>query len=314
MDFGSLVSCVATIFLLLATGFFLRKIKLIDDAFSKKLSALIVKVGQPFMIINALIKCEYSKENLKTGFLLLALSFAVHAGMALYAYFAVIGYKDLDERKISEFSLVFANIGFIGIPISESLFGPIGGFYCAFFNVGFLVFLWTWGVAILSRKRSDIKIKLKNVFINFGTVPCAIGIALFASTLPMPAFLVNFSGYLGSLCTPISLLITGSLMAQSTPRELFANPKVYYSTLHKLLILPTVVAVILTLVGLDETMVVFGTLMAAMPSASSVSMFCEMYSIKPKFSATLVGVTSLLSVVTIPLCVKFAQFFVGWVR
>lgn len=314
MNFAALVNCVATIFFLLTTGFVLRKLKFIDDAFSKKLSTLIIKVGQPFMIINALIKCEYSKENLKTGFLLLALCMAMLVGTSLYAYVAVIKYKDIDERKIAEFSLVFANIGFIGIPISESLFGAIGGFYCAFFNVGFTLFLWTWGIAILARKRSDIKISVKKVFINYGTVPCAIGIALFASTLKMPAFLVNFTGYLGSLCLPVSLLVTGSLVAQCKPRELFADPKIYYSSLQKLLILPALVAVILTFAGLSETMVVFGTLMAAMPSASSVSMLCEMYSIKPKFAAVTVGVTSLLSVVTIPLCVKFAQFFVNFVR
>ena len=314
MNFSALLGTVATIFLLLATGFVLRKLRIIDDAFSKGLSALIIKVGQPFMIINSLIKCEYTQENLKLGFSVLALSFAMHAGLSLYAYLAVIKYKNLDEKKISEMSMIFANCGFVGIPIAESLFGPIGGFLCAFYCVPFQVFVWTWGIVILSRKRDDIKIKIKNIFINFGTIPSVIGIALYASTIQMPEFFVSFTGYLGSLCTPVSLIITGALVAQCTPRELLANPKTYYICLHKLLLLPAVSALVLTLLGLSEMLVIFGTLMAAMPCASVVTMLCELHSIKPRFAAVSVGVSSILSVVTIPISVKFAQILIGLIR
>ena len=310
MNFAALVSSVATIFFLLASGFVLRKVKIIDDPFSKGLSTLIIKVAQPFMIINAIIKCEYSVENLKLGFTVLLLSLAMHLGMSAYSYLAMIKHADVDERKISEFSVIFSNCGFIGIPISESLFGPIGGFICAFYCVGFQVFLWTWGIIILARKRNDIKINVKKIFINYGTVPSAIGIALFASTLPMPDFLVNFTGYLGSLCTPVSLLVTGALVAQCTPRELFASHKIYYTSIHKLLLLPFVISLVLTAIGLNEMLVVFGTLMASMPCASSVTMLCEMYSIKPRFAAIGVGVSSVISVATIPLCVRFAQFLI----
>ena len=314
MNFNALLSTVATIFFLLATGYVLRKIKIIDDTFSKGLSSLILKVAQPFMIINAIIKCEFSTENLKTGFVILALSIAMHAGMSLYAYLALFKYKNMDERKISEFSIIFSNCGFVGIPIAESLFGPIGGFWCAFYCVGFQIFIWTWGIIILARKRDDIKINVKKIFINYGTVPSVIGIALFASTLAMPDFLVSFTGYLGSLCTPVSLLVTGALVAKCTPRELLANPKIYYTCLHKLLLLPFVTALVLSLFGLDETLVIFGTLMAAMPCASSVTMLCEMYSIKPRFAAIGVGASSVMSVATIPLCVKFAQLLIGILR
>ena len=305
MNFSALLGTVATIFLILASGFVLRKINIIDDAFSKGLSTLILKLGQPFMLINSLIKCEYSVENLKLGFIVLALSVAMHIGMAVYSYLAVFKYKSLDERKISEFAIIFSNCGFIGIPIAESLFGPIGGFLCAFYCVPFQMFVWTWGIVILARKREDIKIKLKSIFVNFGSVPSVIGIALYASTLQMPDFLISFTGYLGSLCTPISLLITGALIAKCTAKELFADPKIYYTCFHKLLLLPAVVALALTFMGLSEMLVVFGTLMAAMPCASVVTMLCELHAIKPRYAATCVGVSSLISV---------AQILVGFVR
>ncbi len=307
MNFISLLNTVATIAVLLLVGFFSRKGGLIDDAFSKKLSNLIVKIGQPMLLLSNLISLEYSAENLKRGLIALSLSLGIHFFIGVLAHIVTKGYKNLDEKKIAEFAVVFANCGFIGFPIIESLYGKEGLFCGAFYLIGFHIFTWSWGIFILSRGRDDIKLTPKKIFINLGTVPSFIGIFIFLLPLPVPEFVPDSASYIASLCTPISLFITGSLIATDKVTKLFSKRANYPVIFLRLVISPLLVCALLKILGFSEFYVMFGTVMAAMPSGAIATMFSEMYSLNSKFASQLVGGTSILCVATLPLVVLAAQ-------
>lgn len=316
MNFTALLTIIATLFLLMACGFFARKKGIIDDVASKRLSTLIIKIGQPMMIISALTEAEFSYENLGDGFLYIGIGIIFHAVMGGLAFLLCKGFKDLDERKITEFSLMFVNGGFIGFPILEALFGAKGLFLAAFFNISFHLFIWSWGVAILARKRSDIKLTVRKIFINLGSIPCLIGVLIYMLVIPfpgfvLPAFLSKFFLYLSNLCTPISVLITGALLATRTPKQIFGSGKIYYFSLMKLIVLPLIVCVICKLIRLPQDMILFVTVEAALPAASSITMFSEIYGLNSGYASQTVGTSSLLSVGTLPLVLLAAQWIVS---
>ncbi len=309
MNFSALLTTIITLFVMLIVGYVAGKIGIIDSVASKKLSALIIKIAQPALIIYSIVKMQYSMENLTLGLKTLALGFGVHLFMGVIAYIACIKIKNLDERKIIEFSMVFGNTGFIGIPIMESLMGPIGGFMASFTLVSFNILVWTLGIAILGRKRPDIKLTLRKALINKGTVPSAIGflifiIPAFLPSFKLPAFALSSLSYIASLCTPVSMLIIGALLAGRTFGQIFGSGKVYYLCIFKLVAIPLLVCVLMKLVGFGDTWVLFATALTCMPSATTVSMLAELYDISPGFSAQGVGTTSLLSIATMP-CVIF---------
>lgn len=316
MNFSALLTIIATLFLLMACGFFARKKGIIDDVASKRLSTLIIKIGQPMMIISALVEAEFSYENLKDGLIIVALGMVLHALMAVMAFFLCKGFRDLDERKITEFSLVFTNAGFIGFPIMEALFGAKGLFLASFYVISFHLFIWSWGIAILARKRPDIKLTVRKIFINLGSVPCLIGVLLYMAVIPfpsfeLPAFISKFMMYLSNLCTPISVLITGALLATRTPKQIFGSGKIYYFSAMKLVGIPLVVCVIGKLIGLPNDMVLFATVEAALPSAATITMFSEMYDLNAGYASQTVGTSSLLSVGTLPLVLLVAEWIVS---
>ena len=316
MNFTALLTIIATLFLLMACGFFARKKGIIDDVASKRLSTLIIKIGQPMMIISALTEAEFSYENLGDGFLYIGIGIIFHAVMGGLAFLLCKGFKDLDERKITEFSLMFVNGGFIGFPILEALFGAKGLFLAAFFNISFHLFIWSWGVAILARKRSDIKLTVRKIFINLGSIPCLIGVLIYMLVIPfpgfvLPAFLSKFFLYLSNLCTPISVLITGALLATRTPKQIFGSGKIYYFSLMKLIVLPLIVCIICKLIRLPQDMILFVTVEAALPAASSITMFSEIYGLNSGYASQTVGTSSLLSVGTLPLVLLAAQWIVS---
>ena len=316
MNFSALLTIIATLFLLMACGFFARKKGIIDDVASKRLSTLIIKIGQPMMIISALTEAEFSYENLGDGFLYIGIGIIFHAVMGGLAFILCKGFKDLDERKITEFSLMFVNGGFIGFPILEALFGAKGLFLAAFFNISFHLFIWSWGVAILARKRSDIKLTVRKIFINLGSIPCLIGVLIYMLVIPfpsfvLPAFLSKFFLYLSNLCTPISLLITGALLATRTAKQIFGSGKIYYFSFMKLIAIPLVVCVACKLIGLPDQMVLIATVEAALPAASSITMFSEIYGLNAGYASQTVGTSSLLSVGTMPIVLWIAQWIVS---
>jgi len=122
--FLSLLSVIGILFLLLVTGYICRKTKIIDDVASKRLSRLIIMVGQPMMIIGALLGKEFSVELLKQGLFFTAIGFILHPLMAFFAFLMPPLYRDLTERKIGVCNLrdsyaVLADRIFIGQKLSK---------------------------------------------------------------------------------------------------------------------------------------------------------------------------------------------------
>ncbi len=312
INFSALITTIATLFVMLIVGYFAGKTKIIDSVASKNLSALIIKIAQPVLIISSIVKMAYSAEQLKIGLQALVLGFAVHLFAGVIAFVACLKIKSINERKILEFSMIFGNTGFIGIPIMESLMGPVGGFMASFTLVSFNILVWTLGIAILGRKRDDIKLTVKKALINKGTVPSVIGIAIFVipaffEGFALPAFALSSLSYIASLCTPISMLIIGALLSTRTFKQIFGSAKVYYLCAMKLIVIPLLVGIIANLLGLNDTLVIFATALMCMPCATTVSMLAELYDISPGFSAQGVGTTSLLSIATMPCVIWIMQ-------
>ncbi|MBP5292806.1 MAG: AEC family transporter [Clostridia bacterium] len=314
MDFGSLLQIILTLFLMIATGVLCRKVGIIDNIASKKLSELIIKIGQPMMIVAALAKQEFTDENLQLAGIATLIGIVMHIVMAGLAYLLCLPLKKQPTlRNVIEFTSIFANCGFLGFPIMEALLGQQGLFMAAFYVIGFNLGIWTWGLYVIGRGTGSVKITVKKVFLNFGTVPCTIGAILFLMRWPfasfqLPPFLMNFLNYLGNLCTPISVLITGALLATIPLGQLFKTKAIYYGCLIKLVIIPVIVCFAAHLMGLSDLITIFCTAMAALPSAASVTMFCEMYELEGSHEASqMVGTTSVLCLGTFPLIMLLAD-------
>lgn len=325
MDFKSFLITIATLFILLIIGYIAGKRGIIDSVASKKLSSLIINIGQPALIIYSITSQPYTKENLLLGLKTLLLGFGVHLFMGAIAYVVCIKIKQMDERKILEFSMVFGNTGFIGIPILGALFPDTGAFQASFIMISFNILLWTLGMSILGRHREDIKITPRKALINKGTIPSLIGIAIFL--LPAIPALQGFSlkatlpfasdtlMYVSGLCTPVSMLIIGALLSTVSLRKVFVSGKLYYLCLFKLVLIPLTVCGVMKLASLflpfSSDWILFATALTCMPSATAVSMLAELYDISPRFSAQGVGMTSLLSIATMPCVVALAQLVSG---
>lgn len=316
MNLSTLYTVIAAMFVLLVCGYVMRKIGVIDDTASKNLTALVVKLGQPALIISSLLSVEFSTDMLKSSGIVFGVGLLIYAVLAVPAYFIGRACHDKDEGRIIEFSLLFTNCGFIGLPVLEALFGETGLFLGAIYQLVFYFAVWSWGTAIFTRGRSDMKLSARKIFLNHGMIAAYIGIALFIINiwLPMPAFFTKSLSYLSGICTPITLIIAGSLIAKLSLRQIFLSPKMYLQSLVKLFLIPLCVAVVAALCGLDHEYVMFFVAVTALPSASMVAMFAETYDTKQSFASLIVGVSTLFCVVSIPIVLKLSEVIINFLR
>ena len=309
-----LIHTVITLFIIVIISWAATKAKLINDTFTKGFSTFIICVAQPFMIMNSLSEVEFSFENLKKGFTVTGLGFISLAVCAAVGFLAVKPFKNSDDRKIGTFGLVFANTGFMGIPVLKSLFGDIGGFYGAFFIITFHATLWTYGMILLSKGRTDIKVKPLNLLVNYGTIPAIIGIILYMLPFDLPVPVSHAMSMMSSICAPGSMVIVGSIVASMPLRELFLDWKAYYISAIRLLALPALVCSLCVLFRLSDEMVYLFTTLTALPCATNCSMYAQKYDISTKFAAKLSSLTTLLSAATVPLMIGFASLLLKITR
>ncbi len=313
--FLDLLSIIGVLFLLMATGFLARKIGVINLEATKHLSRLIIVIGQPMMIVAALIGKDFSAENLKAGLFYMALGFLLHPVLAVFGFlFSPLCSKGR-QRNLTTFGFIFNNCAFIGFPILSAIFGDNGPFYGSFFVIGFHVYLWTMGMWILSRGEDHIKLTPKKAIVNYGTIPCLAGLGLYLlkGAVPVPSifdFSYKFTNYLGSLCLPISVLVTGALLASQDFKKLLTDKRLYLFNAIKLILVPTIICALAKLVTLgmadNYEIVLFCGVICAMPCAATITMLAEMYDLDSPYAARMVGSTSIISLATLPLI-----YFIG---
>ena len=302
-------------FLVLIVGYVLGKIKIIDETSSKGLSKLIVMVAQPALIISSINSKRYSFESLKLALLGVGLSLLLHCVIAVIARVLCLKIKDFNEQKITEFALVFGNTGFLGIPLLNALLPENGGFVASFFIVGFNVLLWIIGLGIIARGRDDIKLTPKKVFINKGTIASLIGFVIYLipaipafQSFELPVFVGNALNYVSGLCTPISMLIAGALIARKSLKNIFSKGKIYYLLALRLIAMPIIFCFLFKIIGLSDFWVTFLTVALGLPSATSTITFAEVFDTSPEYAAQCVGATTLFSIATMPCVVLLAKW------
>ena len=315
MDFSGFFNMVITMFIVLIVGFILGKTKIIDEVSSKGLSKLIIMAAQPALIIGSITSKKYSIDNLKLALIGVGLSLLLHCAMALIARLLCMKIKDFDERKITEFALVFGNTGFLGIPLFSVLFPENGAFVSSFFIVGFNVLLWIIGLGIIARGREDIRLTVKKIFINKGTLASLIGFIIFlipaipaCNSFALPIFISTAINYISGLCTPITMLLAGALIARRSLKSIFSKAKIYYILALRLILMPILFCFIFKIIGFSDFWVVFLTVALGLPSATSTITFAELYDTSPEYAAQCVGSTTLFSTATMPCIVLLAQW------
>lgn len=290
---GILLKQIAIMALLIAVGWVLRRKNFLSEQGTKELGAILLRIIIPCVIVKSYI-VPYSRERL--------LELALSAGLALLGFIAamLIAYAVYGKRRrIENFAAAFCNAGFIGIPLAQAAIGEDGVFYVAASVALLNLFQWTYGVYIMTDRRDAIR--AKTIATNPVVIAIVVGVVLFVGRIPVPEILTSTLGYIAGMNTPVAMILMGTYLARVSWRELL-DRRAYSCVLLRLVVIPAVVLVLFWLLPVSNTAVVMAVfLAAATPVGANICVFAQQYNSDYPFSVVTVCLSTVLSVVTIPL-------------
>jgi predicted permease len=301
MNISTTINQMLMLFIALAAGFGANKLKILSAETDKLLSRLALCLAMPCTIITSMLGENVSATGGESArYLLLTLPvFALSLAIAFGLSF--IFRKNRSDSGLMAFMMAFGNVAFMGFPVTQAIFGDAAMFYVALFNIPFTLFVYSFGILMVSGRGG--KLKLRRLLVNPCLIAAVLSLLLFCLGLRPPAVLAGGIELLGRMTTPIAMLIIGSSLASIPARAVFAEWRLYVMTLVKLIVIP--VAVWLILRGFITDRLVLGVLvaLAGMPSATSAPMIALEYGGNGSLASRGVFLTTLASVVTIPLLV-----------
>jgi len=196
----------------------------------------------------------------------------------------------------------------MGFPVLESVFGKPSIFYGSIYLMVLNIFLWTNGVMIFAGGK-DPKI-MKKALINPGIIAVAVAMIKFLFSINLPTPLFKAIEMVGSMTSPLSMLIMGAILADINLKTMFSGFELYYGAIIRLLGIPVLTLAILRLINFPAELLGICIILIAMPAAANTAIFAEMFDGDSAFASKVVAFTTLFSTITIPVILMLIQHFV----
>ena len=262
---------IAELFLMILMGYVIVKLGLVTDDDSKILSKIVLYIVIPCVMINA-FQIDCTPDKVQGMFLALVASVVLQVLLLIAVW------------MMGKEWVVFG---------------------CVFMAVQ-LIFMWTHGKYIIS---SGDRIDWRKIVLNINMIAIFIGAVLFLLKIHLPEIVDGTLHAVGSTIGPVSMIVTGMLIAGMNLRDIFTNRRVYAVTFLRLLLVPVLALIILKISGLvtwhpqGEKILLVIFLAVITPSASTITQMCQVYGGNSKYSSAINVMTTLLAIVTMPIMV-----------
>lgn len=287
----------------LAIGVFAYRKHMITDNNRNQLISFILNVLMPALVFNSFK--AVTPEILKTGL------WAFVGSSLIYSFYALIGrfaYRDIAEskRKVLDYATLVNNAGLAGQPLSLSMYGNVGALYASIFLVPHRIFMWSLGLKILDGEQPEKTgpSTLSKLLRNPSIIAVFFGLARGLLQINLPSFLDRSIVTMASIVSPFSRIIIGSIIATISIDSLFEKGVLRY-TIIRLFLIPLSVLSISKFIGLDETLIGVFTIMSSMPAGTTTALLAADYNLDEAFASKIVFVTTILSVITVPIIMLF---------
>lgn len=297
---------VAILYLIVAVGFIADRIGIFKQTTAKLSNDLLFYVITPVVIVQSFLNMEFNKETIS----LFLLAFVCMFTTLVVGIFIVIPFfrKDKENSSIYKYAVSYGNMGYMALPLCQSLLGSEGVFYCSAGVVAFNILSFVHGIWLMKKgTENDEGFKIKTIILNPGVLSVAVGLPLFISGIELPEIINGAVTHIANLNTPLAMIFLGTYIANSDLKAMFKQKQNYLVALLKLLVLPAIMFAIFKLIGLSGTIITACMISASVPSATNTVMFAEKYGKDTGVASTVVAFCSLLSVLTIPVMIALSR-------
>lgn len=317
MNITVVLEQMAKLFILLCLGIGLAKGGILDPHTKQKLTKLLLYVTTPLMMIDAFYDRMQMRESqpndgstVSVG-MLFAYSFLFYGLLIALAVLTVITMRTpREDRRLYLFMTVFGNVGFMGFPIIEAVYGKEGLFYAAILNSVFNIFVYTFGVVLMGGipetdgTRSFLGtlrgIPWRKLLLTPAVIGTAAGILIFALRIPLPSVIADTCDTLGGLTSPLAMLVVGANLSGMRLREVISSRRMNLYVLIRQFLLPFVFWLIIKPIVGHPVLAPSLLLLSCMPVANTTALFATEYHGNEKLASQGIFLTTLCSLISFP--------------
>ena len=303
-DFLIVCGQVITLFLMMAVGYVLAKKGWFTEETSAQCTRILIYVVTSCIIITQL-QIEANAAVIRS-MLLSAVGMAAPFVIMLPVVQLLFRKEHPDTKIVRRFGMVYSNSSFMGLPLLAGILGENALLYGVISMLIFTLFQWTHGAVTMGGKCS-----VKRMLLNPGMISMAIGLLLFVTGLRIPAPVYNAMEFMTDMNSPLAMVVIGSQMARADIRSVFRKPKLYLAAAVKLIVVPAVVCAVLLPLKMEAISYCACVVLAACPTAGTTSMFAQMFKRDVETAAQMVTLSTLLSVITLPVFAVLARQLAG---
>lgn len=286
-------------FLYMLAGYIMFRTGKMTVKGSRDIAALLIWLVIPVVIVDSFC-VEYSTEKL----IELLQSTAIAAlSILLSMIIAGIFFK---KDPAGNFGTAFSNAGFIGIPLVQAAFGNKAVFWIVGVVALMNMMQWSYGVRIITGKPSATSIK--RLVLNPILVGIAVGFLLFVTGIGarLPEVVSTTLGGIASLNAPLAMIVLGSYLAQSDIRKMLTSPHQYLVSAVRLILIPLITLAVFKLIPVNSDLLTTIFITACTPAGANVAVYAQLYDGDYPYACQLVTLTTLLSIVTMPVMLMLA--------
>lgn len=297
------INSVIVLFLIFSVGFLLTRRNVWPENSTSVLSVIVVKIAAPSLAILSI----YDRFNRE---LLAAASFHLMI-LCLYTFILfligkgssrLLGLKN-GRAAVFEVSFTFSNTIFIGLPVNQIAFGNEGLPYLFTFYLVTLTGFWSVGAYRLAHSSDSAeRFSPKKIF-SPGFIGIIIGSLLVLVEGAIPFALDSALRYIGGLTVPLSLLVIGANLTQLDRNVLRVKKDEVLILVGKFILSPLIMLALLKLFNVQGMAFSVFMLTAAMPCHMQTSIVAEHNGVEGSYAARLVSLSTLVSLITIPLTI-----------
>ena len=297
----SLIS-LAMIFIMIVPGLVLGRKNVITEEQSLGLTGIVTNLTWPCLVIDAM-QIPFSFEILKScGYITVIMLVIFLISWLISQLLVKITSMDKGHSYLFTFMIMFANTGFMGLPIINAIYGKDATFYASIAEMVNDILIFSIGIIFIQKAAGKHEgVNMKDLFTP-GMIGVLIGFALFLLNVRLPGFLGDSINLIGSATTPITMIAVGMQIGRMKVKDVFSGSTIYIMSFVKLIFLPLLTYLIFYIVLGDKSLLANVVVMDfAMPAAMCTSIFSQQYGADYQFASKGVLITTLLSIVTIPL-------------
>ena len=284
--------------IILIIGMVLAKTEVIHEKFLSEFSKIITKCFLPIFIFYSSYHGN-SREQLIKDMPVLILAAGMYLALAiLFKVLAkALGLKE-DRGKAFQALLVFGNIGFIGIPVIQTLYQGEGMIYVALFSIVDQLTLWTYGIYLTDHHGK--KMNPKN-FVNPAVIAVILAIACILTDLQLPSVIENTLSIVGRTSTATCMIYLGALFYFSNVKDVLKEKELYIGILIKMIIFPICFGEVLKFFGIVSDMRGTMILIAGLPTMTVIPMLVKNGGNEGEYATGVTMMTLVASLITLPL-------------